>query len=171
MIVALKALHIIALALWAAMLLGLPMLLLMHRQLGPGRTRAADYARFRLLTHASYTMIATPAAVVAIVAGTMLIFATGIFEPWLLAKLAAVAALVLAHAWLGHLTLQAGEKPVSWRMPSPLLALLVILPALGAILWLVLLKPDLHFLAGYLPAWALQPAGYDLNLFLPEALP
>ena len=171
MIAALKALHIIALSLWMAALLSLPLILALHRHITRHGHVAENFTRFRLLSHVSYTMIATPAAVITVAAGTVLIFATGVFEPWLLAKLAAVAALVLAHAWLGHLTLQAGEKPLSWRMPPPGLALIVILPAILAVLWLVLQKPDLAILTAALPDWALRPAGYDLNALIEEVLP
>ena len=44
-------------------------------------------------------------------------------------------------------------------MPYPGIALAVILPAIGAILWLVLAKPDLSWVADLLPAFMQEPRG------------
>ena len=92
----LKAIHIMALLLWTAGLLSLPLMLARHEE-GEHQFR---YARIRKFTHYSYTRLVTPAAVIAIAAGTPLIFLRGMFVPWLFAKLALVAMLVAARRGL-----------------------------------------------------------------------
>jgi uncharacterized membrane protein len=104
MIAALKAIHIAAMLCWCAGLVALPLLLMSY---GHAR-RQVRYSEFRLLTHYGYVAFATPAAVIAVVAGTALIFAAGVFDLWLIAKLAFVSFMALAHAWLGHLIEQSG---------------------------------------------------------------
>ena len=163
MIAALKAIHIAAMLCWCAGLVALPLLLMSY---GHAR-RQVRYSEFRLLTHYGYVAFATPAAVIAVVAGTALIFAAGVFDLWLIAKLAFVSFMALAHAWLGHLIEQSGlqrygrgtDPTKGYEMPYPGIALAVILPAIGAILWLVLAKPDLSWVADLLPALMQEPRG------------
>ncbi|MEH0070121.1 CopD family protein [Pannonibacter sp. Pt2-lr] len=112
MIAGLKFLHIAGLASWSAALLAMPLLMRAHGSADNQR----QYARFRLITHIGYIGFATPAALITIIAGTGLIFAAGVFEPWLLLKLSFVAAMVLVHAWIGHLIQRSGEERRShWR--------------------------------------------------------
>lgn len=159
MIAAVKALHIAGLVAWCAALIALPLLLHLH---GHAR-RQRQFIAFRLITHVGYTAIATPAAVVAVAAGTALIFLARVYEPWLLAKLALVAAMVLVHVWLGHLIGRSGEVGRPVLRPPPILALVLTLPLIAAVLMLVLAKPDLRPLEGWLPAWAQEPRARDLR--------
>lgn len=154
----LKALHIMALLLWMAGLLSLPLMLARHEE-GEHQFR---YARIRKFTHYSYTRLVTPAAVIAIAAGTPLIFLRGVFVPWLFAKLALVALLVALHAYVGHIVLKMGEESGEQQPPPawPMLAALCVL-ILG-ILSLVLLKPPLD--AQQLPELLHQPIGRHLPL-------
>jgi len=69
MIALLKSVHIIALAVWCAGLLALPLLLQVYGRREEIRTQAG-FSEFRLLMHAAYTRIVTPAAVITIAAGT-----------------------------------------------------------------------------------------------------
>ncbi|MBK5926446.1 CopD family protein [Rhodobaculum claviforme] len=165
MIAALKFLHIAALSVWCAGLLALPVVMQVYGR-HPAMRSQARYAEFRLLAHRSYTRIVTPAAVVAIAAGSGLIVALRLVDPWMLAKLAAVSGMVLVHAWLGHLVAQSGERAgdlaAGWRLPSPLIALWLGLPLMAAVLWLVLAKPDLSDLAAGLPAVLTEPQGRSL---------
>ncbi|MEQ3631078.1 MAG: DUF2269 family protein, partial [Sulfitobacter sp.] len=108
-----KGVHIAALILWCAGLLALPLMLSRHDPAGT----AAEYSRIRRATHTTYAILVTPAAVVAVVAGTWLIFFREAFVPWLYAKLLFVAALAAAHAWIGHLVVQVAEKPEKHRLP------------------------------------------------------
>ena len=89
-----KALHIAALVVWCAGLLGLPLMLSKH-EIGEGQ---ASYSQLRLLTHRAYSYLVTPAAIIAISAGTLLIFLAGVFTLWMFVKLLMVGVLV---AWLG----------------------------------------------------------------------
>lgn len=158
-VILLKAIHISALTIWLAGLLALPMMLARHEE-GEDQQR---YARLRLFTHYGYTRLVTPAAIIAIVAGTPLIFLREIFVPWLFAKLAMVALLVVLHAYIGHVVLimgeEAGEKkppPNAWPIATGLLVLTL------AILLLVLMKPSLDVAA--LPDWLQRPLHNQLPL-------
>ena len=161
MIAALKALHIAALSIWCAGLIALPVLMQAYGR-GARATTEAGFGEFRLLSHGAYTKLVTPAAVIAIAAGTALIFAVPLATDWLLAKLIAVAGMVLLHAWLGHLINKSGEQCGRYRIPSPLWALAGALPLMALVLWLVLAKPDLAALVEALPEWMRQPLGREL---------
>lgn len=165
MIAALKAIHIAAMLCWCAGLVALPLMLISY---GHAR-RQVRYSEFRLLTHYGYVGFATPAAVIAVAAGTALIFAAGVFDLWFVAKLAFVSGMALTHAWIGHLIEQSGQKrhdraPArpggrGYRMPLPALALAAGISCMIAVLWLVLAKPDLDWLRGHMPGFMLSPRG------------
>jgi uncharacterized membrane protein len=138
-VLALKALHVATLIVWCAGLLALALLLTAHDP----QHEQSIYARLRRLTHYSYTGLVTPAAVLAIAAGTALLFARGIFEPWMYAKLGVVGVLVALHAWLGLAVSKIGETAGRHKPPSARLALAIALPAMAAALLLVLAKPSL----------------------------
>lgn len=166
MIALVKTLHIAALVMWCAGLIALPLLLGTHRTVHAAASHAQvqkRYTRFRQLTYMTYTALVTPAAVIAIVAGTVLIFAAQVFEIWLLVKLLCVAGMVLVHAWLGYLIVQSGERAAHWRMPWPQLALLMAVPCMLGVLALVLVKPDLASHAQELPDWLTQPRDVELD--------
>lgn len=150
-----KGLHIAALILWCAGLVALPLMLGKHR-LGEGQ---ADYARLRLLTHDSYTMIVTPAAVIAIAAGTVLIYLRGVFEPWMFAKLVAVGLLVCLHAFVGHTVLLMSERRGAYAPPSPVGMIVGSIATMIVVLLLVLAKP---IVPDFLPAWLEAPQNRQL---------
>ncbi|QTL03255.1 CopD family protein [Aquabacter sp. L1I39] len=151
MIALLKAVHIAALSLWCAGLIALPVVLHAYGRREEVRTQAG-FSEFRLLIHAAYTRIVTPAAILAIIAGTVLFLTLELRDYWLMAKLVAVVGMVLVHAWLGHLAVQASEARGDYDMPP---AAFIALPAgflcMGAVLFLVLAKPDLQPLVDALP--------------------
>ena len=156
MIAFVKFLHIAALAIWCAGLIGLPLLLAKH----DSREEQQDYSRLRILTHQAYISVVTPAAVIAIALGTALIFMRGVFEPWMFAKLVLVGMLVLAHAWIGHVTLKVGEEhgfydpPAAW--PLVAISMTVMLTVLALVLGKPLLGEDLA------PDWLKEPQGHPL---------
>jgi protoporphyrinogen IX oxidase len=156
MIAALKAGHIIALVIWCGGLILLPVLLHFHGR-GPEARTQTGFATLRMLSHFSYTRLVTPAAVIAVAFGTVLIIVLELVDPWMLTKLVAVAGMVLVHAWLGHLIAETGEGRGAYRMPPPLIALALAVPLMLAVLWLVLAKPDLHPLVERLPLFLRQP--------------
>lgn len=158
----LKSVHITALVLWCGGLLVLPLMLSRH---DPAVSQD-DYRRIRRATHLTYTVCVTPAAVVAVVAGTWLIFFREVFVPWLYAKLLFVAALAAAHAWIGHLLVQVAEKPGRHRTPEPYLPIASVLVPVLAVLVLVLGKPDLGWIA--FPEWLQEPRGDQLLFDVPR---
>ncbi|MDR5651454.1 CopD family protein [Ruixingdingia sedimenti] len=147
MIAGLKALHIAGLVCWCAALIGLPLLLHRHG----GRRTQRGFAEYRLVTHIGYIAFATPAALVTIAAGTALVLLAGVFEPWLLVKLAAVAGMVLVHVWLGHMIQRSGEERRSDWHGGPLAGLALAVPLMALVLGLVLVKPDAGLLARLVP--------------------
>jgi protoporphyrinogen IX oxidase len=157
-----KALHVMAFALWCAGLFALPLMLARHDP----AIGQADYARVRRATHYGYTLVATPAAVIAIVSGTLLIFLRGVFVPWLFAKLVFVALLVAFHGWVGHILVAVAEKEGSHTSPEPLVPLLLLLVPILAILILVLGKPELGEIP--LPQWLTEPRGDQLPFDVPR---
>lgn len=161
MIALVKALHIAALVVWCAGLLALPLVLQTYGRRADLSTQSG-FSAFRLLVHATYTRIVTPAAIIAIVAGTVLIFLRGLTPDWLVAKLVAVVGMVLIHAWLGHLCVEASIGRGSYRMPPPLLAVPPALLFMGAVLFLVLAKPNLTPLIDALPVELREPQGRPL---------
>jgi protoporphyrinogen IX oxidase len=139
-------LHIIGLLFWCAALLYLPVLLAGMRadqlQLSRATPRNDSMARF------VFTHIATPAALLAIVFGTLVFLRHNIVEVWLIAKLTLVVGLVSCHALAGVLIKRFEDQPDvpvrawCWSLQAALTGLM------AAILWMVLAKP---------PAEALWP--------------
>lgn len=138
-------LHIIALLIWAAALLYLPIMVGAYPDTPPDidqKPRPYDsVGRFL------FTGIATPAALVAIMSGTAVFLLNRTVDPWLIIKLTLVTALVMAHTLAGVLVLRA-EQPGKRRHIRYLsLALLVILCLLmTATVWVVLAKPAVEWL-------------------------
>jgi putative membrane protein len=158
----LKGLHVATLALWTAGLFALPLMLSRHDP-AVGQT---DYARIRRATHYSYTLVITPAAVIAIGSGTLLIFLREVFVTWMFAKLVFVAGLVAFHAWVGHTLVAVAETEGEHVPPDPLVPLLLLLVPVLAILGLVLAKPELRELP--VPGWLSEPRGGQLPFDVPR---
>ena len=157
-----KAAHIAALFIWCGGILAMPLMLSRH----DGRNSSSDYLRIRRATHLTYTIVVTPAAVVAVVAGTWLIFFREALVPWLYAKLFFVALLVLAHAWIGHILVGVAESEGRDSPPAPYVPMLVVLLPMIAILFLVLGKPDLSWIE--FPAWLAEPRQGQLPFEVPK---
>lgn len=133
-------LHIIALLLWVATLLYMPALIAArgshHLPLQEPINPFDSIERF------VFTRIATPAALTAIIAGTLVFVIDRTIDPWLIIKLTLVAALVLCHIAAGLLVMrveQGGTPLVPWCIALALISALLF----GLILWLVLAKPVL----------------------------
>ncbi|HEV7352243.1 MAG TPA: CopD family protein [Brevundimonas sp.] len=157
-----KAAHMVAIIVWVGGLLTLPLMLARHDP----AVSAEDYRLIRQGSHLTYTMVVTPAAVVAVIAGTWLTFMREVFTPWMFGKLAAVALLVAVHAWIGHLVVRVGEEPETHRSPSPWLPLVGVLAPALLVLALVLAKPPLTELS--FPDWASRPLGRQLPVDVPN---
>jgi putative membrane protein len=156
MIAAIKLLHIAALSIWCAGLIGLPLLLAKHDQ----DDQQEDFSRLRVLTHQAYIRVVTPAAVIAIALGTALIFLRGVFVPWMFAKLVLVGVLVLLHGWIGHVTVSIGEGKGDYAPRRAWPFLMAAAAAMLIILLLVLGKPVLG--EGLVPGWLVQPQDQPL---------
>lgn len=133
----LKLLHITGVILWCGTLLYLPALIASAS--GAPRAPVTSTAQVQV-PRVLFTLVVTPAALVAIASGTAIFVFMGPLTLWLMAKLAVVALLVLAHAACGMLVLRAerGQGPLTL-----LCALVTILAAAAVLLvaWLVLRKP------------------------------
>jgi putative membrane protein len=137
----LKIIHIAAVSLWMAGLACLPGLFVQRTHLGKGET----LFRLQRLVRFAYIALMSPAAFVAVGSGTALIFAREIWTPWLSAKLALVAGLVLVHTLAGLVAIRLfdeGEAYPVWRFICA--TSITVLLILGVLL-LVLAKPDFEF--------------------------
>lgn len=157
-----KAIHISMLAIWCAGLAALPLMLSRH---DPAAT-IEDYRRIRRYTHLTYTVCVTPAAVIAVVSGTWLIFMREVYVPWMFAKLAFVGLLIGFHAWTGYVLVTVAETAGSHRPPRPGLPLALLSVPILAILVLVLTKPDLGTIA--FPEWLTTPRGGEFPFEVPR---
>lgn len=156
MIVAwLKGLHVMALIVWCAALIGLPLLLAKHEE----DEEQTVYARLRRMTHHAYVRIVTPAAVIAIAMGTVLIYVRETFVPWLFAKLVAVGLLVALHALVGHTIVQMSERRGRYAPPGPAPLIVAMMATMLVVLFLVLAKPVMPDLT---PDWLEKPVGRPL---------
>jgi protoporphyrinogen IX oxidase len=133
-----KLIHITAIVIWSAGMLYLPGLFARH----PG---AADheeaFKRLRHQTRLVYVGLMSPAAVVAVVSGTVLVFLAAALGGWMVLKLIAVATMVLMHTYMGRLMGLLYETPKMRRSRAHLLLLLPIGAVIVAVIGLVSWKP------------------------------
>lgn len=138
----LKLLHISAVILWSGALLYLTVAV--ANAVRPQADAAVDPRQHRLL-RSMYTLVATPAALVAIASGTAIFLLHQLVVAWLLAKLVAVGLLVLGHGLCGMLVLRAERQaqggPASYTRGLGLLVAANSVLWLVVIAWLVLAKP------------------------------
>ncbi|MGY6275128.1 CopD family protein [Methylomonas sp. MgM2] len=88
-----------------------------------------------------FSHFATPAALIAIISGTILFVTAGIASHWLIIKLTLVTALVLCHAVGGWIILSAEKSPArDLTLPCTLSGVMVVM-LIPAIVWVVLTKP------------------------------
>lgn len=159
----LKALHVSMLLLWCGGLFALPLMLARHDP----AIGQSDYSRIRKATHFTYTLCITPAAVIAIASGTLLIFLREVFVTWMFAKLVTVALLVGFHVWVGYAVVAVAEKQGRPHSPRRVgLALVLLVGLILAILTLVLAKPELGEVP--LPDWLISPRGQPLPFDVPR---
>lgn len=146
----LKMLHLAAIAVWSAGLVGLPGLHVRRTHVDSEDEKHRLQAMVRFL----YVGIISPAAFVAVGSGTALIFVRQAFEPWLSLKLVLVGALVTIHILTGLLIIrlfEAGNVYPVWRFIAVTAATLAVTVA---ILFVVLAKPEVPDL---LPAALSEP--------------
>lgn len=144
--------HIVTLGTWSAALLILAGL---YAGPPPQRERAQVH-RHRIMCRYVFVMVASPAAVLAILSGSGLVYLLGASGSWLPAKLLVVALLAAYHAYCGSLLDSQGMESRRSR-PRRHHPLLIAVPIvlISTILLLVLAKPDMVFEYQLAP----QPAG------------
>lgn len=134
----LLGLHIAGLVIWCGALLYLPALIT------AGASRVQDEALGRgpaALNRMLFTAIATPAALLAIITGSILFLLDRTLGVWLILKLTAVVAMVICHSLYGVLILRHERDPhAPAAVPCILLGTLSTV-LIGIVLWLVLAKP------------------------------
>ncbi|SHI42431.1 CopD family protein [Wenxinia saemankumensis] len=157
-----KAFHVAMLLVWCGGLFALPLMLARHDP----AIGQADYTRIRSATHYAYTYFITPAAVLAIASGTALIFLREVFVTWMFAKLVFVAGLVTFHVWVGYVLVAVAEREGRHNAPRPGLPLTLLLVPVIAILFLVLVKPELLEIP--VPGWLSEPRGNQLPFDVPR---
>ncbi len=158
MLALLKSLHIASLVVWVAGLFYLPGLLMAHRNIDSDD----EFIRIRRTSRFAYTALTSPAAFIAVVSGTALVFAARVVEPWFVLKLLFVGLMVILHIHYGYVLTRLSARA---EVP-PRLRLMILYGALvlvvGAILWAVLAKPDLA--DSLFPSWLLQPRESSLSM-------
>lgn len=133
----LKLLHLMALICWCGTLLYLPALI----AAGTRRSDTLFYRDHAHLTRMVFTLVATPAALLAIGSGTALFLRDQILDAWLILKLTSVAGMVLCHALCGILVLRIERSPERAVSRECTLIAAAIVTLISATLWLVLAKP------------------------------
>lgn len=135
----LKLLHITAVIVWCGALLYLPAWI----AAATGAQRAAPVGAFspRQLLRTVFTLVATPAALLAIASGTAIFALQGPLSRWLMAKLGAVALLVLAHGACGMLVLRAERHPAESLVGLCRAVGATVAATLLCVAWLALGKP------------------------------
>ncbi len=133
-----KLIHIAAIAVWAAGLLYLPGLFAAHPRCA-GST--AEFQQLRRQTRLVYVALMSPAAVIAVISGTVLVFLAAALGGWIVLKLAAVTGMVLLHVYMGRLL---GILLVKPDLRRPFAHRLLMVPAvllIVAVITLVSWKP------------------------------
>ncbi len=133
-------LHISALICWCGSLLYLPALINSNLQYNSGFTAPAP-DHLRSMPRAVFTLIATPAALLAIGSGSAVFLVYGILEAWLLLKLVLVVLLVLGHMLLGWLIVRAERGAVRYLRLGCRILLITLMVLMVSIIALVLSKP------------------------------
>ncbi len=161
----LKAVHISALVIWCGGVLALPGLFGLRSSV----TTGPDLWHLQRFIRHAYRGIISPAAFVAVVSGTALVFVQEVFTAWFAAKLAAVGVLTIIHIRFGYIILHLFEEDAPYQRWRKWLSIVITLATIGAILWLVLDKPP--FELEPLPLWLTRPGGLrDAVLPLVEPL-
>ncbi len=134
----LKSIHVAALVLWGAGLLYLPGLFATHCD--PERADVRAFHRLRAITRFTFIAVASPAGVVAVISGTLLVWLREVSGGWLPLKLTAVTGMVAYHTYCGIVLAQLRDEH-SWRAGELLSLMVIPLVLIPLVLWLVLAKP------------------------------
>jgi len=136
-VVWLKLVHIAAISVWCAGLLGLPGLFLRRNRVGS----EAELNRLHQLVRQIYVAVMSPAAFVAVASGTALIFLRATFAPWFGVKLGLVGLLVAMHILAGLVIIRLFDPEERYAIWRAVLATTATLGIVLLILFVVLAKP------------------------------
>lgn len=131
------SLHIVFLLVWSAALVYFPQLFVRQATIDDMEAQRQAILMQRTL----FVWVMTPGALLAIVAGTWLVFERGFTGGWLHVKLSLVLLMVLFHAWCGALMAEFEHERVRRRLSF--YRILPLVPALlvTAVVTLVVGKP------------------------------
>ena len=136
----LLVLHIATLVFWVGLMMYLPLLLASSAAAGRGvPVDSIDHPEFARFL---FTRVATPVALVAIIAGTLVFALYQVIGAWLVVKLTLVVLLVANHILLGLLVIRAEAGRKSFLRHGCLLSVSATCLLATAVLWVVLAKPD-----------------------------
>lgn len=137
----LMAMHIVSLLIWSAGLFYIPALC----SSGVSDVDRVAMRRIRVHTRFVFIAVASPAAVLTIISGGVLIYATQASGEWFAAKLTLVALMAMFHGFCGHMLAQLGHEGRHHKRFNSLSVWTILAPVLliPAVLWLVLAKPQL----------------------------
>lgn len=147
----LKFIHICGIAIWVAGLLYLAALLSGHKQVRDQQ----EFARIRMASRFAYMGLVSPAAFIAIGAGSALLFISDALHPWMFVKLAVVAVLVVVHVQYAYVLTHLAEEGAQEPTLRIRIMVAAIITAASAIFYLALAKPLLD--EDFLPDWLSEP--------------
>lgn len=131
--------HIISLLLWAAAVLYVPVLIASAVRHKAGFTQLPK--GLGSMARVVFTHIASPAAIVAIVAGTLVFVINETLTFWLLVKLTIVTLMVGFHASLGLLITRLEADEVKGLIAASWVLFVLLTGCIVTVLWVVLAKP------------------------------
>lgn len=137
-VMALKFVHIAAIALWAAGLICFPFLNRQRNDVG----HDADLHRLHSMVRFFYVVILSPAAFVAIGTGTALIFQQQTFTAWFSLKLLLVGVLAAIHLFTGRFVLRLFDKEKRMSSWTYATVTTMTVAVVTAIVTVVLMKPQ-----------------------------
>jgi putative membrane protein len=134
-----KSFHIAFLLIWCAGLLYMPGLFSSYAHAHDRSARR----HMRMITRYVFIVVASPAAILAVITGSLLAYLAPIEGTWLPAKLLVVSGLVFFHLYCGARVVQLEKGEEVHRRQFHITLVAIPLALIGVILWLVLAKPDL----------------------------
>lgn len=133
-----KALHVVAILLWSAALVYLPMIMATHS----AKLSEPEYLRVHAMSRTIFVVLASPAAIVAILSGSALVALRDVTEFWFAMKLAVVALMAIVHARCGIILAKQTHEAERANAGIRVMRIITPLALIPCVLWLVLAKPS-----------------------------
>jgi uncharacterized membrane protein len=137
--IALKFIHLAAIAVWSAGLLALPFLFWQRRLL----TAGPDLDRLHRITRLVYVVLTSPAAFIAIASGTALVFLQATFTEWFTIKMVLVGLMAMLHVVAGLVLHRLFSPKGRFGRFSFVVLTSTYAVLITAIVWVVLAKPHI----------------------------